>query len=153
MKSWFQKNNIEMYSIRKEGKSVVAERFIRTLKNEIYKYMISISKNVYIFKFNDIVNKYSNTYHRTIKMKPIDVDPSICNDFNKENNKEDPNLKLVIMKVYRTIKIFLQKAIYWSEESFVKKLKKTVPWRYVISDLKGKETLGKQIEKSLELKK
>ena len=115
--------------------------------------MISISKNVYIYKFNDIVNKYSNTYHRTIKMKPIDVDPSICNDFNKENNKEDPNLKLVIMKVYRTMKIFLQKAIYWSEESFVKKLKKTVPWRYVISDLKGKETLGKQIEKSLELKK
>ena len=62
-----------MYSIHNEGKSVVAERFIRTLKNKIYKYMTSISKNVYIDKLDDRVDEYNNTYRKTIKMKPIDV--------------------------------------------------------------------------------
>ena len=62
-----------MYSTNNEGKFVVAERFIRTLKNKIYKYMTSISKNVHIDKLDDIVNEYNNTYHTTIKMKPIDV--------------------------------------------------------------------------------
>ena len=62
-----------MYSIYNEGKSVNAERFIKTLKNKIYKYMTAISKYVYIDKLDDIVNEYNNTYHRTIKMKPIHV--------------------------------------------------------------------------------
>ena len=62
-----------MYSIHKEAKSVVAERFIRTLKTKIYKYMISVSKNVYINKLDDIVNEYNNTDHITIMMKPVDV--------------------------------------------------------------------------------
>ena len=70
-----------MYSIHNEGKSVVTERFIRTLKTKIYKYMTSISKNVYIDKLDDIVNEYSNTYHRTIKMKPVDVKDNIYADF------------------------------------------------------------------------
>ena len=56
-----------------EGKSVVAERFIRTLKDKIYKYMTSLWKNVYIDKLDDIVNEYNKWYHRTIKMKPVDV--------------------------------------------------------------------------------
>ena len=62
-----------MYSTHNEGKYVIVERFIRTLKNKIYKYMTSISKNVYIDKLGDIVNKYNNTYHSTIKMKPVDL--------------------------------------------------------------------------------
>ena len=62
-----------MYSIHNEGKPVVTERFIRNLKTKIYKYMTSISKNVYINKLDDTVNEYDNTYHRTIKMKPVDV--------------------------------------------------------------------------------
>ena len=62
-----------MHSTHKEGKYVVSERFIRPLKNKIYKYMTSISKNVYIDELDDIVNEYNNTYHRTIKMKLIDV--------------------------------------------------------------------------------
>ena len=66
-------NDIEMFSIHNEGKTVVAERFIRTLKNKIYKYMSSTSKNVYIYKLYDIVREYNNTYHKSIKMKPIDV--------------------------------------------------------------------------------
>ena len=68
-----QSNDIEMYSTHNEGKYVIVERFIRTLKNKIYKYMTSISKNVYIDKLGDIVNKYNNTYHSTIKMKPVDL--------------------------------------------------------------------------------
>ena len=75
MKSWL-KNDIEMYSTHNEGKSVVPERFIRILKNKTYKYMISIPKNVYIGKLDDIVNKYSNTYHRTVKVNSADVKPS-----------------------------------------------------------------------------
>ena len=62
-----------MHSVHNEGKSVIAERFIRTLKNKICKYMNSVSRNVYIDKLDDIVNKYNNTYQRTIKMKPVDV--------------------------------------------------------------------------------
>ena len=62
-----------MYLIHNEEKSVIAERFIRTLKTKIYKYMTSVSKNVYIDKLDDIVDEYNNTYHRTIKMKPVDV--------------------------------------------------------------------------------
>ena len=68
-KKWSQDYDIEMYSTHNERKSVVAERFIRTLKNRIYKYMTSLSKNVYIDKLDDKVNEYNNTYHRTIKMK------------------------------------------------------------------------------------
>ena len=83
-----------MYSTHNEGNSVVAERFIRTLKNKIYKYITSISKNVYIDKLDGIVNKYNNTYHNTIKIMPVNVKSSTCIDFNKENNKEDPKFKV-----------------------------------------------------------
>ena len=62
-----------MYSIHKTGKSVVAERFIRTLKTKIHKHMTSVSKNVYMDKLDDVVNEYNNAYHRKIKMKPVDV--------------------------------------------------------------------------------
>ena len=72
MKTWLEKNVIEVHLIHKEGKSVVAGRFIRSLKNKI-KYMTSTSKNVYIDKLDQIVNKYNNTYYSTIKMKPVDV--------------------------------------------------------------------------------
>ena len=74
-----KKNDIEMYSTHNEGKSVVAERFIRTLKNKTYKYMISISKNVYIDKLDNIVNKFNNTYYSTIKIKPADVKSNTYN--------------------------------------------------------------------------
>ena len=83
-----------MYSTLNEGKSVVAERFIRTLKNKIYKYINSISKNVYIDKLDDIVNEYNNTYHRTIKMKPIDVKDNTYINTDKEVNDKDPKFKV-----------------------------------------------------------
>ena len=77
-----------MYSIYNEGKSVVAERFIRILKTKIYKYITSISKNVYIGKLDNVVNQYNNTYHRTNKMKPVDVKDVI--DCKKEVDDKDP---------------------------------------------------------------
>ena len=76
MISFLQSNDIEVY-LDEEGKSVIAERFIRTLKNKINKYMTSVSKNVNIDKLYYIVNKYNTTYHRTITMKPLDVRPGI----------------------------------------------------------------------------
>ena len=72
-KKWLKDNDVETYSINNEGKSVVAEKFIRTLKTKIYKYMTPVSKNVYIDKLDDIASEYNNTYHRTTKMKPVDV--------------------------------------------------------------------------------
>ena len=83
-----------VYSTHNEGKSAVAERFIRTLKNKIYKCMTSISKNLYIDKLDDIVNEYNNTIHRTIKMKPIDVKDNTYINIGKEVNNNDPKFKV-----------------------------------------------------------
>ena len=83
-----------MHSIHNEWKSVVAERFIKTLKTKIYKYMTSVSKNMYIDKLDDIVGEYNNTYHRTIKMKPVDVKDNTYIDLNKEVNDKDPKFKV-----------------------------------------------------------
>ena len=83
-----------MYSSHNKGKSVIAKRVFRTLKNEIYEYMSSISKNVYIDKLDDMVNKYNNTYHSTIKMKPVDVKSSIYIDSSKEINDKNPKFKI-----------------------------------------------------------
>ena len=82
-----------MYSIHNEGKSVVAERFMRTLRTKIYKYMISVSEEVYIDKLDDI-GEYDNTYHRTIKMKPADVKDNAYIDFKKEVNDKDPKFEV-----------------------------------------------------------
>ena len=89
IKSWLEKNNIEMYSTDNEEKSVLAERFIRTLKTKTYKYITSVSKNVYIDKLDDIVDEYNNTYHGTIKMKPVDVKDTTYIHFGKEVNNKD----------------------------------------------------------------
>ena len=93
-KKWLRDNDIVMYSTHNEGKSVVAERFIRTLKSKIYKYMTSISKNVYIDKLDDIVDEYNNTYHTTIKMKPIDIKDNTYINADKEINNKDPKFKV-----------------------------------------------------------
>ena len=71
-----------------------AERFMKTIKNKIYEYMTSISKNIYIDKLDDLVNKYNNTYHRTTKMKPVDVKSSTYIEFNNENDNKFPKFKV-----------------------------------------------------------
>ena len=73
LKKWLSDNDIIMYSTFNEDKSVVAERFIRTLKNKLYKHMTATGKNVYYDVLDDVVNEYNNTKHSTIKMKPKDV--------------------------------------------------------------------------------
>ena len=83
-----------MYSTHNEGKFVVAERFIRTLKNKIYKHMTTISKIVYFDILDDIVNKYNNTYHKTIKMKPADVGDNSFAEHHAESNEKDPKFKV-----------------------------------------------------------
>ena len=96
-KDFLKMNNIEMYSTYNEEKSVVAERFIRTLKNKIFKHMTAFSKNVYFDVLDDIVNKYNNTVHKTIKMKPIDItDDAEYNEDSMElhSNKKDPKFKV-----------------------------------------------------------
>ena len=79
-KRFLEINNIEMYSTYNEWKSVVAERFIRTLKNKIFKHMAAVSKTVYVDGLDEIVNKCNNTVHRTIKMKPIDITSDYKNE-------------------------------------------------------------------------
>ena len=126
--------------------------------------MISVSKNIYIDKLDDIVNKYNNTYHSTIKMKPVDVKSNTYIDSSKEINDKDPKFKIGdIVRISKYKNIFAKGYVpNWSEEVFViKKVKSTVPWTYVISDLKEDKIVGtfyeksckKQIKKSLELKK
>ena len=124
---FLQNNDIEMYSMHNEGKYVFVERFIRTLKNEIYKYKTPFSKSVYIDKLDDIVNKCNNTYHSTIKMKLVDVKSVTYIDYSKEINNKDPKFKNVRISKYK--KIFAKDYTpSWSEEVFVtKKVKNTVP--------------------------
>ena len=152
-KRWLKDNDIEMYSIHNEGKSVVAERFIRTLKNKIFKHMTAILKNVYFDVLDDIVNKYNNTIHRTIRMKPIDDKNNTCIDSRKEVNDKDPKVKLgdhVRISKYKNI--FVKGYTpNWSEDVFiVSKIKNTVPGTYVINDLKWEEIMGTFYEKELQ---
>ena len=93
-RKWLKDNGIVMYSIHNEGKSVVAEKFIRILKTKIYKYMTSVAKNVHTDKLDDIVNKYNNTYHKTIKMKLVDVKDNTYINFNKKVNDKDPKFNV-----------------------------------------------------------
>ena len=151
-KIWLQGNDIAMYSTQNEGKSVVAER-CRTLKNKVYKYITSVSKKMYIDKLDDIVNKYNNTYHRTIKMKPIDVKDNTNINNDKEVNDKDPKFKVgghVGISKYKNI--FAKGCTpNWSEEFFViKEIKNTVPWTYVINDLNSEKIIETFYEKELQ---
>ena len=94
LKRFLKINNIEMYSTYNEGKSVVAEIFIRTLKNKIFKHMTAVSKNVYFDVLDDIVNKYNNTVHRTIKMKPADVISDNYAEYNEDFNVTKSKFKV-----------------------------------------------------------
>ena len=158
-----------MYSTYKEGKSVVAERFIRTLKNNIYKHMTAISKNVYFDVLGDIVDEFNNTYHKTIKMKSTDIKSDSFAKYNGIAFNEESNEKDLKFKVGDHVRISKFRNVFakgytpnWSEEIFVaKKIKNTVPWTYIINDLNVKklwEVLMKNnskrlIRKNLELKK
>ena len=148
-----KKYDIEIYATYNEQKPVIAERLIRTLKNKFYEYMTSVSKNVHIDKLDDIISKYNNTYHRTITINPADVKSNTYINTGKKINNKDPK-----SKVGDHIRLLKHKNIFaksyvpnWSKEVFViKKVKNTVPWIYVISDLKVEEIVGTYYEKELQ---
>ena len=142
-----------MCSTFNEGKSVVAERFIRTLKNKIFKHMTTIPKNVYIDVLNDIVKKYNNTVHKTVKIKPIDVTNDSYVKYNEDSKKKSPKFKVGDhVRISKNKNIFAKGYVpNWSEEVFiVNEIKNTVPWTYTISNLNGEKVIGTFYEKELQ---
>ena len=132
-----------MHLTHNEGKFVVADRFIRTLKNKICKYKTALLKNVYIDKFNGIVNEYNNIYYRTYRYI----------DSNKEINNNDPKFKVGdLIRISKYKNIFAKGYTpNWSEEVFIiKEIKNTVSWTYVINDLYGEEITGTFYKKNNE---
>ena len=141
-----------MYSTNNKGKSVVAERFIRTTKNKIYKYMASISKNVYIDKLDDIVKKYNNTYHTSIKMKPVDVKDNTYINFKKEVNDKNPKFKVGYhVRISKYKNIFTKGYMpNWSEKYLLLRKLKILYHRHVINDLNSEEIIGTFYENELQ---
>ena len=145
-KKWLSDNDIIMYSTFNEGKSVVAERFIRTLKNKLHKHMSATGKNVYFEVLDDVVNEYNNTKHNTIKMKPKDV-------------KNDNN-QYILMSIIKfpNFQISKSKNIFakgytpnWSKEIFIiNKINDTVSYTYNLKDLNGKEIIGSFYDRELQ---
>ena len=141
-----------MYSTYDEGKSVVAERFIRTLKNKSDKHMTATGKNVY-YVLDDVVNKYNNTKHSTIKMKPIDVGHNNKRVYIDEHNEKDSKFKVVDgVRISRYKNIFAKGyAPNWSSEIFiVDKINDTVPHTYNRKDLNDEEIIGSFYDKELQ---
>ena len=151
-KKWLSDNDIIMYSTFNEGKSVVAERFIRTLKNKLYEHMTTTGKNVYYNILDDVPNGYNNTKHNPIKMKPTDV----------KNNKrvyiDEHNKKSARCNVGDRVRISKFKNIFakgytpnWSKEIFiVDKINDTVPYTYNLKDLNGEEIIGSFYDRELQ---
>ena len=149
---WLSDNDIKMYSTYNEGKLVVAERFIRTLKNELYKHMAGTGKNVYYNVLDDVVNKYNNTKHSTIKMKPIGVKNN-KRIYIDEHNEKDSKFKVGDrVRISRYKNIFAKGyASNWSCEIFiVNKINDTVPYTYNLKDLNDEEIIGSFYDKELQ---
>ena len=160
-KKWLSDNNIIMHSTYNEGKSVVAERFIRTLKNRLYKHMTATGKNVYYDVLDDVVSKYNNTKHSTIKMKPIDVKNNkrvYIDEHNEKDTTKSSSSARSRFKVGDRVRISKFKNIFakgytlnWSKEIFiVDKINDTVPYTYNIKDLNDEEIIGSFYDKELQ---
>ena len=142
-----------MYSAYNEGKSVVAERFIKSLKNNICKHMTYIGKNIYFNVLDNIVRKYSNTVHRSIKIKPKDVTNDSFVEYVEESSKKDPKFKVGDhVRISKYENVFSKGyTSNWSEEMFVvNKVQNTAPWTYLINDLNGGKIYGSFYEKELQ---
>ena len=141
-----------MYSTYNEGKPVVAERFIRTLKNKLYKHMTATGKNVYYDVLDAVVNKYNNTKHNTIKMKPIDVKNN-KRVYIDEHNEKDSRFKVgdrVRISRYKNI-FAIGYILNWSKEIFiVDKIDVTVPYTYNLKDLNDEKIIGSFYDKELQ---
>ena len=145
-----------MYSTYNEGKSVVAERFIRTLKNKLYKHMTATGKKVYYYVLGDVVSKYNNTKHNTIKMKPKDIGYNNYRIYIDEHNKEDSRFKAGDrVRICKFKNIFAKGYTpNWSREIFIiKKINDTVPYTYNLKDLNGEEIKGSFYDRELQKSK
>ena len=150
---WLSDNDIIMYSVFNEGKSVVVERFIRTLKNKLYKHMTATGTNEYFDVLDDVVNEYNNTNHNTIKVKPKDVKNDnnrvYIDEYNKKSARFNVNDRV---RISRFKNIFAK--VYtpnWSKEIFViNKINDTVPHTYNLKDLNGEEIIGSFYDRELQ---
>ena len=149
---WLSDIDIIMYSTYNEGKSVVAERFVRTLKNKLYKHMTATGKNVYYDVLDDVVNEYNNTKHNTIKMKPVDVGDN-KSVFIDEHNEKDSRFKVGDrVRISKFKNIFVKGYTpNWSTEIFIiNKVNDTVPYTYNLKDLNGEEIIGSFYDRELQ---
>ena len=140
-----------MYSMYNEGKSVVAERFIRTLKNKLYKHMTATGKKVY-YVLDDVVKKYNNTKHSTIKMKLTDVRDNNKRVYIDEHNEKDSRFKVGDrVRISKFKNIFAKGyAPNWSSEIFiVDKVNDAVPYTYSLKDLNDEEIIGSFYDREL----
>ena len=151
-KNWLLDNDIIMYSTYNESKSVVAERFIRTLKKKLYKHMTATSKKVHYDVLDDVINKYNNTKHSTIKMKPIDVKYS-KRVYIDEHNEKDSRFKVGDRVRISKFKNKFAKGYTpnWSKEIFTNdKINDTVPYTYNLKDLNAEEIIGSFYDRELQ---
>ena len=150
---WLSDNDVNMYSMYNEGKSVVAEKFIRTLKNKLNKHMTATGKNVYYDVLDDVVNKYNNTKHSTIKIKPIDVGDNNKRVYIDEYNEKDSKFKVGDrVRISKFKNIFAKRYTpNWSSEIFiVDKINDTAPYTYNLKDLNDEEIIGSFYDKELQ---
>ena len=153
MKEWLDNKDILMYSTYKEGKSVIAERFIKILKAKIYKKMTATDSNFYFPYFNKFIDQYNNAYCHSINNKPVNADYSALTE------KIQTNPKAPKFKVNDGVRITKYKNIFskgytenWSREVLFIALK-TNPWIYRIKDVSGEKIIGSSYEKELLLSK
>ena len=152
-KKWLSDNNIITYSTFNEGKSVVAERFIKTLKNKLNKHMTATGKNVCYDVLDDIVNKYNNTKRNTIKMKPKDVKNDNIRVYIDEHNKKSARFNVGDRVRISKFKNIFAKGYTpnWSREIFiVNKINDTVPYTYNLKDLNDEEIIGSFYDRELQ---
>ena len=153
LKKWFSDNDIIVNSTFNESKSVVAEIFIRTSKNKLYKHMTTTGKNVYYDVLDDVVNEYNNTKHSTIKMKLIDVKDNNKRVYIEEHNEKDSKFKVGDrVRISRYKNIFAKGySPNWSKEIFiVNKVNDTEPYTYNLKDLNDEEIKASFYDKELQ---
>ena len=152
-KKWLSGSDIIMYSTFHEGKSVIAERFIRTLKNKLYKHMTASGKNVYYNVLDDVVSGYNNTKHSTIKMDPKDDKDGNKRIYIDENNKKESRFKVGDRVRISKFKNIFAKGYTpnWSKGIFfVEKINDTVPYTYNLKDLNGEEIIDSFYDRELQ---
>ena len=145
MKSWLQDNLQKCIQHMMKENLLLLKDLLGHLRIK-FTNLVAVLKNVYTDLLDDIVDKYNNKYHRTIKMKPIDVKKNTYTDFKVESNDKDPKFKVVDHKKYPNIKTYLPKSYTpnWLEKApVIKKVKNIVPWAYVISDLMQSSPAGR----------